>query len=232
MCVTYGNNTKSVLLCFTDNTHNVLCVTYGKENITMTELKDKATAPIKQRASKYKAIPASESHIHINITDNAPLETKERDKYIIIEGRANNYQVVRYRINGKYIVIATISLRVQGTNSFNEKHYHIKSKSNKNDIYSCFVEMLQRFKNLYRLTINQENYNRIAPLLSTEDKARLKQMLQNYITHINQTHIQELKQFLSVGMNQAIEDNLNYLKIDVLAENIDQQAEETTECIK
>ena len=57
-------------------------------------------------------------------------------------------------------------------------------------------------------------------------------MLQNYITHINQTHIQELKQFLSVGMNQAIEDNLNYLKIDVLAENIDQQAEETTECIK
>ena len=143
MCVTYGNNTKSVLLCFTDNTHNVLCVTYGKENITMTELKDKATAPIKQRASKYKAIPASEPHIHINITDNAPLETKERDKYIIIEGRANNYQVVRYRINGKYIVIATISLRVQGTNSFNEKHYHIKSKSNKNDIYSCFVEMLQ-----------------------------------------------------------------------------------------
>ena len=44
--------------------------------------------------------------------------------------------------------------------------------------------------------------------------------------------LQELKQFLSVGMNQAIEDNLNYLKIDVLAENIDQQAEETTECIK
>ena len=33
-------------------------------------------------------------------------------------------------------------------------------------------------------------------------------------------------------MNQAIEDNLNYLKIDVLAENIDQQAEETTACIK
>ena len=182
-----------MLLCFTDNTHNVLCVTYGKENITMTELK--ATAP--KRASK-KAIPASEPYI--NITDNnAPL---------------------------------TISLRVQGTNSFNEKHYHIKSKSNKNDIYSCFVEMLQRFKNLYRLTINQENYNRIAPLLSTEDKTKLKAMLKRLVTDINQTHIQELKQFLSVGMNKAIEDNLNYLKIDVLAENIDQQAEETTECIK
>lgn len=191
----------------------------------MTELK--ATAP--KRASK-KAIPASEPHI--NITENTPLELKERDKYIIVEDRANNYQVVRYRINGKYIVIATISLRVQGTNSFNEKHYHIKSKSNKNDIYSCFVEMLQRFKNLYRLTINQENYNRIAPLLSTEDKTKLKAMLKRLVTDINQTHIQELKQFLSVGMNQAIEDNLNYLKIDVLAENIDQQAEETTECIK
>ena len=215
-----------MLLCFTDNTHNVLCVTYGKENITMTELK--ATAP--KRASK-KAIPASEPYI--NITDNnAPLEIKERDKYIIVEDRANNYQVVRYRINGKYIVIATISLRVQGTNSFNEKHYHIKSKSNKNDIYSCFVEMLQRFKNLYRLTINQENYNRIAPLLSTEDKTKLKAMLKRLVTDINQTHIQELKQFLSVGMNKAIEDNLNYLKIDVLAENIDQQAEETTESIK
>ena len=121
---------------------------------------------------------------------------------------------------------------MQGTNSFNEKHYHIKSKSNKNDIYSCFVEMLQRFKNLYRLTINQENYNRIAPLLSTEDKTKLKAMLKRLVTDINQTHIQELKNFLSVGMNQAIEDNLNYLKIDVLAENIDQQAEETTECIK
>ena len=187
-----------MLLCFTDNTHNVLCVTYGKENITMTELK--ATAP--KRASK-KAIPATASEPRINITDNAPLEIKERDKYIIVEDRANNYQVVRYRINGKYIVIATISLRVQGTNSFNEKHYHIKSKSNKNDIYSCFVEMLQRFKNLYRLTINQENYNRIAPLLSTEDKTKLKAMLKRLV-----------------------------LKIDVLAENIDQQAEETTECIK
>ena len=97
----------------------------------MTELK--ATAPIAQRASK-KAIPASEPHI--NITDNTPLEMeiKERDKYIIVEDRANNYQVVRYRINGKYIVIATISLRVQGTNSFNEKHFHIKSKSNKGSI--------------------------------------------------------------------------------------------------
>ena len=219
-----------MLLCFTDNTIYVLCVTYGKENNTMTELKDKATAP--KRASK-KAIPATASEPHINITDNnAPLEIKERDKYIIVEDRANNYQVVRYRINGKYIVIATISLRVQGTNSFNEKHYHIKSKSNKNDIYSCFVEMLQRFKNLYRLTINQENYNRIAPLLSTEDKTKLKAMLKRLVTDINQTHIQELKQFLSVGMNQAIEDNLNYLKIDVLAENIDQQAEISTECIK
>ena len=73
----------------------------------MTELKDKATAP--KRASK-KAIPATASEPHINITDNnAPLEIKERDKYIIVEDRANNYQVVRYRINGKYIVIATIS---------------------------------------------------------------------------------------------------------------------------
>ena len=63
-----------MLLCFTDNTHNVLCVTYGKENITMTELK--ATAP--KRASK-KAIPASEPYI--NITDNnAPLEIKEREQ--------------------------------------------------------------------------------------------------------------------------------------------------------
>lgn len=220
-----------MLLCFTHNTIYVLFVlNYGKENNTMTELKDKATAP--KRASK-KAIPATASEPHINITDNnAPLEIKERDKYIIVEDRANNYQVVRYRINGKYIVIATISLRVQGTNSFNEKHYHIKSKSNKNDIYSCFVEMLQRFKNLYRLTINQENYNRIAPLLSTEDKTKLKAMLKRLVTDINQTHIKELKNFLSVGMNQAIEDNLNYLKIDVLAENIDQQAEETTECIK
>lgn len=218
-----------MLLCFTDNTIYVLFVlNYGKENNTMTELK--ATAP--KRASK-KAIPATASKPYINITDNnAPLEIKERDKYIIVEDRANNYQVVRYRINGKYIVIATISLRVQGTNSFNEKHYHIKSKSNKNDIYSCFVEMLQRFKNLYRLTINQENYNRIAPLLSTEDKTKLKTMLKRLVTDINQTHIQELKNFLSVGMNQAIEDNLNYLKIDVLAENIDQQAEETTKCIK
>lgn len=68
--------------------------------------------------------------------------------------------------------------------------------------------------------------------MSTEDKTKLKAMLKRLVTDINQTHIKELKNFLSVGMNQAIEDNLNYLKIDVLAENIDQQAEETTECIK
>ena len=62
----------------------------------MTELK--ATA---QKRTSKKAIPATASEPRINITDNAPLEIKERDKYIIVEDRANNYQVVRYRINGK-----------------------------------------------------------------------------------------------------------------------------------
>ena len=198
MRVIYGNNTKSVLLCFTDNTIYVLCVTYGKENITMTELKDKATAP------------ASDTEKVLN-----------REKYLVFN-HYRNAIYVRYRINGTYPIIGTIALRKERRTA----------KNNTDNIYDAFVELLKRFKNLYKLTINQKNYKQIEPLLSTEDKARLKQMLQNYITDLNNNHIQELKQFLSVGMNMAVEDHLNYQRIDGLGDLIKDQAEISTECIK
>ena len=198
MRVTYGNNTKYVLLCFTDNTIYVLCVTYGKENITMTELKDKATAP------------ASDTEKVLN-----------REKYLVFN-HYRNAIYVRYRINGTYPIIGTIALRKERRTA----------KNNTDNIYDAFVELLKRFKNLYKLTINQKNYKQIEPLLSTEDKARLKQMLQNYITDLNNNHIQELKQFLSVGMNMAVEDHLNYQRIDGLGDLIKDQAEISTECIK
>lgn len=187
-----------MLLCFTDNTHNVLCVTYGKENITMTELKDKATAP------------ASETEKVLN-----------REKYLVFN-HYRNAIYVRYRINGTYPIIGTIALRKERRTA----------KNNTDNIYDAFVELLKRFKNLYKLTINQKNYKQIEPLLSTEDKARLKQMLQNYITDLNNNHIQELKQFLAVGMNMAVEDHLNYQRIDGLGDLIKDQAEISTECIK
>ena len=57
-------------------------------------------------------------------------------------------------------------------------------------------------------------------------------MLQNYITDLNNNHIQELKQFLAVGMNMAVEDYLNYQRIDGLGDLIKDQAEISTECIK
>lgn len=198
MRVTYGNNTKSVLLCFTDNTIYVLCFDYGKENITMTELK--ATAPA----------PASDTEKVLN-----------REKYLVFN-HYRNAIYVRYRINGTYPIIGTIALRKERRTA----------KNNTDNIYDAFVELLKRFKNLYKLTINQKNYKQIEPLLSTEDKARLKQMLQNYITDLNNNHIQELKQFLSVGMNMAVEDHLNYQRIDGLGDLIKDQAEISTECIK
>jgi len=185
-----------VLLCFTDNTICVLCVTYGKENITMTELK--ATAP------------ASDTEKVLN-----------REKYLVFN-HYRNAIYVRYRINGTYPIIGTIALRKERRTA----------KNNTDNIYDAFVELLKRFKNLYKLTINQKNYKQIEPLLSTEDKARLKQMLQNYITDLNNNHIQELKQFLAVGMNMAVEDHLNYQRIDGLGDLIKDQAEISTECIK
>ena len=57
-------------------------------------------------------------------------------------------------------------------------------------------------------------------------------MLQNYITDLNNNHIQELKQFLAIGMNMAVEDHLNYQRIDGLGDLIKDQAEISTECIK
>ena len=185
-----------MLLCFTDNTICVLCVTYGKENITMTELK--ATAP------------ASDTEKVLN-----------REKYLVFN-HYRNAIYVRYRINGTYPIIGTIALRKERRTA----------KNNTDNIYDAFVELLKRFKNLYKLTINHKNYKQIEPLLSTEDKARLKQMLQNYITDLNNNHIQELKQFLAVGMNMAVEDHLNYQRIDGLGDLIKDQAEISTECIK
>lgn len=169
-----------------------------KGNNTMTELKDKATAP------------ASETEKVLN-----------REKYLVFN-HYRNAIYVRYRINGTYPIIGTIALRKERRTA----------KNNTDNIYDAFVELLKRFKNLYKLTINQKNYKQIEPLLSTEDKARLKQMLQNYITDLNNNHIQELKQFLAVGMNMAVEDHLNYQRIDGLGDLIKDQAEISTECIK
>jgi len=174
-----------------------MCFDYGKENITMTELK--ATAP------------ASDTEKVLN-----------REKYLVFN-HYRNAIYVRYRINGTYPIIGTIALR---------KERYTAAKNNTDNIYDAFVELLKRFKNLYKLTINQKNYKQIEPLLSTEDKARLKQMLQNYITDLNNNHIQELKNFISVGMNMAVEDYLNYQRIDGLGDLIKDLAEISTECIK
>ena len=79
-----------------------------------------------------------------------------REKYLVFN-HYRNAIYVRYRINGTYPIIGTIALRKERRTA----------KNNTDNIYDAFVELLKRFKNLYKLTINQKNYKQIEPLLST-----------------------------------------------------------------
>ena len=156
---------------------------------------------------------------------NAVKPRAQRQKRIHIEKRPNNYELIQYKHHDKYINIATIALQSKG---LKEAH---KIELHSSDIETAFTALLQRFKYGYTVVIQRDNWETVSLELSDAEREQIRKDIQEEATRLNTELANSLTDFITVGVNRAIEESMNHGHIDGLKENIAIKAEMETAAI-
>ena len=141
---------------------------------------------------------------------NAIKQRAQRQKRIHIEKRPNNYELIQYKHHDKYVNIATIALQSKGLKEAHKVELH------SSDIETAFKALLQR-------TVSLE--------LSDAEREQIRKDIQEEATRLNTELVNSLTDFITVGVNRAIEESMNHGHIDGLKENISIKAERETAAI-
>ena len=144
---------------------------------------------------------------------NAIKQRAQRQKRIHIEKRPNNYELIQYKHHDKYVNIATIALQSKGLKEAHKVELH------SSDIETAFKALLQR------------NWETVSLELSDAEREQIRKDIQEEATRLNTELVNSLTDFITVGVNRAIEESMNHGHIDGLKENISIKAERETAAI-
>ena len=150
---------------------------------------------------------------------NAIKQRAQRQKRIHIEKRPNNYELIQYKHHDKYLNIATIALQSKGLKEAHKVELH------SSDIETAFKALLQRFKYGYTVVIQQDNWETVSLELSDAEREQIRKDIQEEATRLNTELVNSLTDFITVGVNRAIEETMNHGHIDGLKGNISIKAE-------
>lgn len=145
---------------------------------------------------------------------NAVKPRAQRQKRIHIEKRPNNYELIQYKHHDKYINIATIALQSKGLKEAHKVELH------SSDIETAFKALLQRFKYGYTVVIQQDNWETVSLELSDTEREQIRKDIQEEATRLNTELVNSLTDFITVGVNRAIEETLNLEHIKGMKEDI------------
>ena len=152
---------------------------------------------------------------------NAIKQRAQRQKRIHIEKRPNNYELIQYKHHDKYVNIATIALQSKGLKEAHKVELH------SSDIETAFKALLQR----YTVVIQTDNWETVSLELSDAEREQIRKDIQEEATRLNTELVNSLTDFITVGVNRAIEESMNHGHIDGLKENISIKAERETAAI-
>ena len=110
------------------------------------------------------------------------------------------------------------------------KHCH-KVELHSSDIETAFKALLQRFKYGYTVVIQTDNWETVSLELSDAEREQIRKDIQEEATRLNTELVNSLTDFITVGVNRAIEESMNHGHIDGLKENISIKAERETAAI-
>lgn len=145
---------------------------------------------------------------------NAVKPRAQRQKRIHIEKRPNNYELIQYKHHDKYFNIATIALQSKGLKEAHRVELH------SSDIETAFKALLQRFKYGYTVVIQQDNWETVSLELSDAEREQIRKDIQEEATRLNTELVNSLTDFITVGVNRAIEETLNLEHIKGMKEDI------------
>ena len=145
---------------------------------------------------------------------NAVKPRAQRQKRIHIEKRPNSYELIQYKHHDKYINIATIALQSKGLKEAHKVELH------SSDIETAFKALLQRFKYGYTVVIQQDNWETVSLELSDTEREQIRKDIQEEATRLNTELVNSLTDFITVGVNRAIEETLNLEHIKGMKEDI------------
>ena len=145
---------------------------------------------------------------------NAVKPRAQRQKRIHIEKRPNNYELIQYKHHDKYFNIATIALQSKGLKEAHRVELH------SSDIETAFKALLQRFKYGYTVVIQQDNWETVSLELSDAEREQIRKDIQEEATRLNTELANSLTDFITVGVNRAIEETLNLEHIKGMKEDI------------
>ena len=145
---------------------------------------------------------------------NAVKPRAQRQKRIHIEKRPNNYELIQYKHHDKYFNIATIALQSKGLKEAHRVELH------SSDIETAFKALLQRFKYGYTVVIQQDNWETVSLELSDAEREQIRNDIQEEATRLNTELVNSLTDFITVGVNRAIEETLNLEHIKGMKEDI------------
>ena len=106
-----------------------------------------------------------------------------------------------------------------------------KVELHSSDIETAFKALLQRFKYGYTVVIQTDNWETVSLELSDAEREQIRKDIQEEATRLNTELVNSLTDFITVGVNRAIEESMNHGHIDGLKENISIKAERETAAI-
>ena len=171
---------------------------------------------------------------------NAIKQRAQRQKRIHIEKRPNNYELIQYKHHDKYINIATIALQSKGLKEAHKVELHSSDietafkallELHSSDIETAFKALLQRFKYGYTVVIQRDNWETVSLELSDAEREQIRKDIQEEATRLNTELANSLIHFIIVGVNRAIEENMNLDHIKGMKESISIKAEMETAAI-
>ena len=99
------------------------------------------------------------------------------------------------------------------------------------DIETAFKALLQRFKYGYTVVIQRDNWETVSLELSDAEREQIRKDIQEEATRLNTELANSLIHFIIVGVNRAIEENMNLDHIKGMKESISIKAEMETAAI-
>ena len=91
--------------------------------------------------------------------------------------------------------------------------------------------MKQHLKHCYNGVIQTDNWETVSLELSDAEREQIRKDIQEEATRLNTELVNSLTDFITVGVNRAIEESMNHGHIDGLKENISIKAERETAAI-
>lgn len=174
-----------------------------------------------------------------NQPTTATTTTPKKPKYLVVEDRGYFGKVIRFRLQGKYVVIAIIRQKpsIASTRAKDLERYQSEyinqfkdSQHSNGGAYAQLCQALEDIKTPYSLEIQKPYKELIDKNLINDQKQDIANYLQYLVTETNLEHQKALKDLVTFGVKKAIDEHFSLARVESVAtEMASIQAKEKTQ---